>query len=126
MTTAEGGMIITRDADLAARLRLRKAFGVDRTHGERKIPGAYDVVALGFNYRMNEIQAAIGSVQLRKMEGFLAARERNYRALSKAIAGAPGIGQLQSTQGRFLSSYYCHSIILSRGWRRSALISSRA
>ncbi len=112
MTTAEGGMIITRDADLAARLRLRKAFGVDRVHGERKIPGAYDVVALGFNYRMNEIQAAIGSAQVKKMDRFLAARERNYQALSKAIAGAPGIGQLQSTQGRFLSSYYCHSIIL--------------
>ncbi|HZP68485.1 MAG TPA: DegT/DnrJ/EryC1/StrS family aminotransferase [Pseudolabrys sp.] len=112
MTTAEGGMIVTRDAELAARLRLRKAFGVDRTHGERKIPGAYDVVTLGFNYRMNEIQAAIGSVQLRKMDGFLAARERNYRILSKALAGVPGIGQLQSTQGRFTSSYYCLSIIL--------------
>jgi len=112
MTTAEGGMIITRDGDLAARLRLRKAFGVDRAHGERKIPGAYDVVALGFNYRMNEIQAAIGSVQLRKMGRFLAARERNYRALSIALAGAPAIGQLQSTHGRFTSSYYCLSIIL--------------
>ncbi|HEX5425732.1 MAG TPA: DegT/DnrJ/EryC1/StrS family aminotransferase [Candidatus Acidoferrales bacterium] len=112
MTTAEGGMIITRDADLAARLRLRKAFGVDRTHGERKIPGAYDVVALGFNYRMNEIQAAIGSAQLKKMGGFLAARERNYRTLSKALAGARGIGQLRSTQGRFRSSYYCLSIVL--------------
>lgn len=112
MTTAEGGMIITRDADLAARLRLRKAFGVDRVHGERKIPGTYDVVALGFNYRMNEIQAAIGSVQLTRMGGFLAARERNYRTLSKALAGAPGVGQLQSTQGRFRSSYYCLSIIL--------------
>jgi dTDP-4-amino-4,6-dideoxygalactose transaminase len=112
MTTAEGGMIIARDADLAARLRLRKAFGVDRAHGERKIPGAYDVVTLGFNYRMNEIQAAIGSTQLKKMDGFLAARERNYKALSKVLAAAPGIGQLQSTQGRFLSSYYCLSIIL--------------
>jgi dTDP-4-amino-4,6-dideoxygalactose transaminase len=112
MTTAEGGMIIARDSDLAARLRLRKAFGVDRVHGERKIPGTYDVVALGFNYRMNEIQAAIGSVQLKRMGGFLAARERNYRTLSKALAGAPGVGQLQSTQGRFRSSYYCLSVIL--------------
>jgi dTDP-4-amino-4,6-dideoxygalactose transaminase len=112
MTTAEGGMIITRDADLAARLRLRKAFGVDRVHGERKMPGTYDVVALGFNYRMNEIQAAIGSVQLKRMGGFLAARERNYRTLSKALAGAPSIAQLQSTHDRFLSSYYCLSIIL--------------
>jgi perosamine synthetase len=112
MTTAEGGMVITRDANLAARLRLRKAFGVDRTHGERKIPGAYDVVALGFNYRMNEIQAAIGSVQLRKIDGFLAARERNYRTLSAALHGALGVRQFQSSTGRFASSYYCLSIIL--------------
>ena len=46
------------------------------------------------------------------MDGFLAARERNYKALSKVLAAAPGVGQLQSTQGRFLSSYYCLSIIL--------------
>ena len=46
------------------------------------------------------------------MDGFLAARERNYKALSKVTAAAPGVGQLQSTQGRFLSSYYCLSIIL--------------
>lgn len=112
MTTAEGGMIITRDTDLAARLRLRKAFGVDRTHGERKIPGAYDVVALGFNYRMNELQAAIGSAQLKKMDGFLSARERNYQTLSKALSGAPGVSQLKSSHGRFKSSYYCLSILL--------------
>ena len=45
ITTAEGGMIITRDAQLAASLKLRKAFGVDRSHAERKVPGTYDVVA---------------------------------------------------------------------------------
>lgn len=112
MTTAEGGMVITRDADLAARLRLRKAFGVDRTHGERKIPGTYDVVALGFNYRMSEIHCAIGIAQVRKVTGFVAQRERNYRTLSAALAGIPGVGQLDSTAGDFTSSYYCLSVIL--------------
>ena len=37
---------------------------MDRTYGERKIPGVYDVIDLGFNYRMSEIHAAIGTVQL--------------------------------------------------------------
>ena len=60
MTTAEGGMVITRSAELAVKLRHLRAFGVDRHMGERKIPGVYDVTALGFNYRMNEIEAAIG------------------------------------------------------------------
>ncbi len=112
MTTAEGGMVITRNADLAARLKLRKAFGVDRSHGERKIPGTYDVVALGFNYRMSELHCAIGIEQVKKLPDFLRRRTANYEALSKALAGIPGIQQLASSGGRFLSSYYCLSAIL--------------
>ena len=42
LTTAEGGMIILKDQALAEKLRLLKAFGVNRTHGERSIPGDYD------------------------------------------------------------------------------------
>jgi dTDP-4-amino-4,6-dideoxygalactose transaminase len=112
ITTAEGGMIVTRDPDLAARLKLRKAFGVDRSHAERKIPGTYDVVALGFNYRMSELQAAIGIEQVKKLSGFLTQRERNYQSLSRALAEIPGVSQLSSTAGRFTSSYYCLSAIL--------------
>ena len=94
ITTAEGGMIITRDAQLAASLKLRKAFGVDRTHAERKVPGTYDVVALGFNYRMSEIHCALGIEQVKKLPGFLEQRARNYSALSKALADIPGVSQL--------------------------------
>jgi dTDP-4-amino-4,6-dideoxygalactose transaminase len=112
ITTAEGGMIITRDKDLAARLKLRKAFGVDRTHAERKIPGTYDVVALGFNYRMSEIHCALGIEQVKKLPRFLELREQNYQVLSQALAGIPGVSQLDSTAGRFTSSYYCLSVIL--------------
>lgn len=113
MTTAEGGMIITRDADLAARLRLRKAFGVDRTHGERKIPGAYDVVALGFNYRMSEIHAAIGIEQVKKLDGFLARRRENFRTLTAALADIPGVGTLLAPDGRLQSSWYCYAALLA-------------
>ena len=115
ITTAEGGMVITRDADLASRLKLRKAFGVDRTHGERKIPGTYDVVALGFNYRMSELHAAIGIEQVKKLPSFLKRRAANYRVLSAALADIPNVQQLVSTGGRFLSSYYCLSAILDAG-----------
>lgn len=114
MTTAEGGMVITRSADLAARLRLRKAFGVDRSHGERKVAGTYDVVALGFNYRMSELHAAIGIEQIKKLPDFLARRTANYQALSKALDGISGVQQLASSGGRFLSSYYCLSPILDQ------------
>jgi len=124
MTTAEGGMIVTRDAELASRVKLRKAFGVDRTHGERKIPGTYDVVALGFNYRMNELQAAIGSVQVRKLNGFLVARQENYAALERALSGVRGIELLASGGDRFQHSRYCLSIVLAANLaqRRAAIV----
>jgi dTDP-4-amino-4,6-dideoxygalactose transaminase len=113
MTTAEGGMIITRDAGLAAKLKLRKAFGVDRSHGERKIPGAYDVVALGFNYRMSEVHAAIGVEQVKKLDGFLARRRENFRALRAALADIPGLGTLDAPDGRLQSSWYCYAVLLA-------------
>ena len=113
MTTAEGGMIVTRDAGLAAKLKLRKAFGVDRSHGERKIPGAYDVVALGFNYRMSEIHAAIGIEQVKKLDRFLVRRRENFRVLRSALAEIPGVGTLGAPDGRLQSSWYCYAALLA-------------
>ncbi len=112
ITTAEGGMVITRDAKLAQSLRLKKAFGVNRSHGERVVPGVYDVDALGFNYRMSEIHAALGIEQLKKVDAFLAQRKANYQVLARALAGVRGIRLLRSSGGRFESSYYCLSILL--------------
>jgi perosamine synthetase len=115
ITTAEGGMIILRDGKLADALRLKKAFGVDRSHGERKVPGVYDVVELGFNYRMSEIHAAIGIAQLKKMPSFLAKRETNYRTLTQALARIDGISLLGSSTNRLVSSHYCLAAMLAPG-----------
>ena len=87
MTTAEGGMIIARDGELAAKLRHLRAFGVDRHAGERKIPGVYDVTALGFNYRMNEIEAAIGIEQVKRLDDIMARRQANFSALRRRLEG---------------------------------------
>ncbi len=113
LTTAEGGLVITRRADLAEAFSLKRAFGVDRHVGERTLPGLYDVVALGFNYRMSELEAALGVEQVKRAPDFLAARRANYEALSRGLAGVPGISVFESTGGDFQSSYYCHAIILS-------------
>src|SRR6185437_12009913 len=86
MTTIEGGMVTTDDAGVAARIRQAKAFGYDRTLGQRTRPGIYDVVALGFNYRMNEVEAAVGLAQLGKLDNFAARRAHNYTALRKGLA----------------------------------------
>ena len=113
LTTAEGGMIILRNKDFAEKLKLLKAFGVDRTHGERKIPGVYDTVALGFNYRMSEIHAAIGVVQIKKLPGFLTKRKENFIALAEYLKEIQGLSVLsQPSDSHLESSHYCLGAIL--------------
>jgi perosamine synthetase len=76
MTTGEGGMITTDDGALAARLRLL------RNHGDA---GKYNHVILGYNYRMMNIQAAIGLVQLARLEEFTCKRIGNAELLNRNI-----------------------------------------
>ena len=81
MTTAEGGMLTTNDAEFAQAIRQRKAFGYDRTLRERQKPGIYDVTALGYNYRMSEVHAAIGLAQMEKLDLHQDRRATNFAAL---------------------------------------------
>ena len=70
MTTAEGGMITTNNDDLAKRIRLMRSHGMTTMTLDRHKGRAfsYDVVELGYNYRIDEIRSAIGIVQLGKLE----------------------------------------------------------
>jgi dTDP-4-amino-4,6-dideoxygalactose transaminase len=113
LTTAEGGMVITRHADVADKLTRQRAFGVDRTPSERSVPGVYDVTQLGFNYRMNEIQAAIGIEQMKRIDGFLAVRRRNWEALCKGLDGVDGLSVLPASDGARRSGCYCLSAVLA-------------
>lgn len=117
LTTAEGGMVISRDTDMLARLQRKKAFGVDRVMGERKVPGVYDVTMLGYNYRMNEIQAAMGSCQVKRLEGFLEVRRSNDTYLRQSLQGIDGVRLLESSHDGFVSSCYCLSVLLDSQYR---------
>jgi len=112
-TTAEGGMVVLKDENFSKRLRLLKAFGVDRTHTERKEQGMYDTTALGFNYRMSEIHAAIGIEQIKKLPTFLKKRQQNFELLEKSLVGAKGLRLLpQPFNNRMQSCHYCAGVIL--------------
>ncbi|MBM4248068.1 MAG: DegT/DnrJ/EryC1/StrS family aminotransferase [Euryarchaeota archaeon] len=78
MTTGEGGMITTNNEELAAKLRLL------RDHGQKT---RYEHVVIGYNYRMNDISAAIGIEQLRKLESFNGRRIANAKVLSDGMSG---------------------------------------
>ena len=112
MTTAEGGIVLTRDGALAARLNRQKAFGVDRHMGERKIPGMYDVTMLGYNYRMNEIEAAIGIEQIKRLDWILEKRERNYQALRRSLRELGELELFEEPPMGSVSSRYCLSVML--------------
>lgn len=112
MTTGEGGMVVSTDPAIARRLTRKRAFGVDRHVGERAQPGIYDVTMLGFNYRLNELAAALGIEQLKRMSGFLERRRANYEALAAALRSVEGLTFLRSTGGDCQSSYYCLSALL--------------
>jgi len=115
LTTAEGGMIILRDSNLYQKLKLLKAFGVNRNYGERKIPGMYDAEFLGFNYRMSEIHAAIGVEQMKKLPSFLDQRRENFNRLESGLKNVTSISVLeQPVNKRFCSSHYCLGMMLNK------------
>jgi len=82
MTTGEGGMITTDDPQLACRMRML------REHGMRQ---RYLHETLGYNFRMTDIQAAIGIVQLARVDQWNLQRQRNAHRLSWRLAGIPGV-----------------------------------
>ena len=114
MTTIEGGMVTTNDDRLAALIAQKKAFGYDRTIDKRKTPGIYDVNVLGYNYRMSEVEAAVGLAQLTRLDEFQKRRADNFRRLQTALADVDAITVFKPRQGRALSSHYCLNIMLPR------------
>ena len=76
ITTAEGGMVVTNDESLAARARRFRNHGLSNTHRERALAGSweYDMVDLGYNYRLSDVQCALGTSQLVKLPGWLKRR----------------------------------------------------
>lgn len=82
MTTGEGGVILTEKEEMAERARLLREHG-EETH--------YNHVMLGYNYRMTEISAAIGLVQLRKLDDIVRRRQRNAKMLTDELENLKGI-----------------------------------
>ncbi|TCO61148.1 DegT/DnrJ/EryC1/StrS family aminotransferase [Actinocrispum wychmicini] len=88
MTTGgEGGMVLTHSAELSRRMRSLRDHGM-RPAGQ---PGLYHHAELGFNYRLTSIQAAIGTVQVGKLDAYVAARQANADWLTRALAEVPDV-----------------------------------
>jgi dTDP-4-amino-4,6-dideoxygalactose transaminase len=112
LTTAEGGMVASRHADVVTSIANLKAFGYDRTLAERKVPGVYDIARLGLNYRMNELAAAIGIEQVKKAPAMQARRNANAAALRRGLANIDGIRVLAAGDSRRVHANYCLVVVL--------------
>ncbi|MFB2659255.1 UDP-4-amino-4,6-dideoxy-N-acetyl-beta-L-altrosamine transaminase [Shewanella mangrovisoli] len=93
ITSAEGGMAITNDLELAEKMRLFRSHGISRdvVSMERPNEGAwyYEQHLLGFNYRMTDLQAALGLSQLARLDEFVATRNTLAGAYDKAFCHYP-------------------------------------
>jgi len=76
ITTGEGGMAVTDDAELARKMRSFRSHGIDLEFHERTgdKPWFYQMIELGFNYRLTDVGCALGLSQMKRLEGFLARR----------------------------------------------------
>ena len=104
MTTGEGGMLLTNDNELAQRFRLLRTHGITRDEeqmaGKSEGPWYYEQITLGYNYRMTDIQAALGSSQLRRLDEFLARRRELVRRYDVALRGWPLATPVEDSAGR--------------------------
>ncbi|MBN8488001.1 MAG: DegT/DnrJ/EryC1/StrS family aminotransferase [Burkholderiales bacterium] len=93
ITTGEGGMLVTRNAELAARARVMRLHGISRDAFDRftaQVPSwYYEIVAPGFKYNLTDIAAALGLHQLRKADAFAARRAALVARYDAALAGLP-------------------------------------
>lgn len=93
ITTAEGGMALTQREALAQRMQLLRSHGITRDPAQMSRapdgPWYYEQVALGFNYRMTDLQAALGLSQLVRLEEYVARRHALARRYNEALADLP-------------------------------------
>lgn len=93
ITTGEGGLCLTDDSDLAAFMSRARSHGITRDpaemEGKPDGPWYYEQTSLGFNYRLTDIQAALGSSQLTRLADRAARRDHLARRYDDALAGLP-------------------------------------
>ncbi len=122
LTTGEGGMLVTNNDLLADKVRILRSHGMttltwDRHQGHAS---SYDVVDLGYNYRIDEIRSAIGSEQLKKLPAGNARRDELVQRYRQALSEqCPAIG-LPFGEKRGISSQHIFPILLPEGIEKEA------
>jgi dTDP-4-amino-4,6-dideoxygalactose transaminase len=122
LAVGEGGMVVTDDDDAAARMRLLRSHGMTTLTWERHRGHAsgYDVVDLGFNYRIDEPRAALARCRLRRLDAENASRaalDARYREL---LAGVGGLTAALAPEPGAQLSHHLFTVVLDEGVDRAA------
>ena len=103
ITTAEGGAALTNNADLASKMNLFRSHGItkDENYFQKKSDGPwfYEQIALGFNYRMTELQAALGVSQLKRVNEFIDCRHQLAKRYNELLKDLPLTTPFQMEDG---------------------------
>ncbi len=93
ITTGEGGMVTTDDREIAARLRAFRSHGITSDFRDRERAGSwlYDMQVLGYNYRLTDLQCALGLSQLPKLDDWVARRRAIAARYTAALAALPAV-----------------------------------
>lgn len=117
VTTGEGGMVLTRRHDLYQSLLRLRSHGITRDpaqmEGEVYGPWYYQQLELGFNYRMTDFQAALGTSQLRRLDSFVAKRRELAARYDQILAGFPLRSQSRPDNAR--SAHHLYVVSLDDG-----------
>lgn len=120
----EGGMLVTEDVDLATQLRLLRSHGMTTLTWERHRGHAssYDVLRPGFNYRLDEVRAAVGLVQLRRLPEENAARAAIAARYREALTDRRGLTvPFPPAQERVMPAHHLSVVVLPEGADRDAV-----
>lgn len=102
ISTGDGGMITTDRADYAAKLRLLRQHGMSvndlQRHGSKTVVNE-EYTLLGYNYRLTDVQAAIGLAQLRRVPGIIARRREIAARYDAAFGNVPGLALFREPAG---------------------------
>lgn len=93
ITTAEGGIALTNNDSLYDKMALLRSHGITREHQKLSVadpaPWYYEQLTLGYNYRMTDIQAALGTSQMQRLDDFINARARIAKIYSEELSALP-------------------------------------
>jgi len=119
ITTGEGGIVISNDESVINFINKHKAFGIDTPPEMRTRPGVYDVRGLGYNFRMTDFQAALGTGQMERYGKNLAKRQANGKLYCELLSNNKYVEFPKYTDD---NSYFLFQILIKPPYSRDEII----